>query len=416
MEKVADSESLSVILSLVRTHGAIGRPELQRVSGLGRGIVAERVNQLLRASVIAEADFGASTGGRAARELRVKSEAGRLLVCYASLTDFDLGIADLSGRLLTSRHEHCDFDAGPNRMVSKAKSLWQSMIKELGSAPAPVWGIGLGIPAHIDFASARLVDLPSLPSNWNGYDLRGEFSESFGAPVWIDTLDNLLVLGELRNGAALGHQSIIYLYVDMAVGSGLVLDGRLYRGAQGAAGNVGHITSGGDAVCRCGRRGCVEAVAGGEALIRQAMAVAHERPQSYFAKVLAKRRKLTLADLGKGVRQGDADALDIVSSSGEAIGRALAVTVNVLNPSLILIGGRLMQVGDVFLASLKEALLRHSLPFVTRELRVVPVERTEKAGLVGVAHMIIDELFSPTGLAHWFPSGSPAGHKSIDGT
>ncbi|RYG80954.1 MAG: ROK family protein, partial [Alphaproteobacteria bacterium] len=229
----------------------------------------------------------------------------------------------------------------------------------------------------------------------------------------LETSDNLLALGELRGGVAKQTSNFIYLNADLAVGCGIVSDGRVTRGAQGAAGNIGHITVGGDALCHCGRRGCLEAVAGGEALLKEAEAAGASGDSPYFADVIARSSTIDIRDLAEGVRQGDETSQRLVAMAGTTVGRALGATINVLNPSMVVAGGCLPQLGDLFLASMREAIYRHSLPFVTRDLSIVVVQHTERTGLQGAAQMVVDQVFAPKTLARWFPGRpTPAVHAA----
>ena len=398
--------ALATVLDLVRRGRARSKPELQRATGLGRTIVVERVAQLLASGLVREGELGASTGGRAARELQINAEIGVVLVFYVNLKGVDVGVTDLTGQLLSRRHAESDFASGPEPLVDWLVETWADQLSELGRSGSDVWGIGGGIPAHIDFASGTLIDSPSLPASWRGFPFRKHLSAAFGAPAWLDTDDNLLAVAELRTGNARDHENFIYVHADLALGCGIVTDGTLVRGAQGAAGNIGHITAYGadDTLCRCGRRGCVEAEFGGEALVRKAMvaSLSGESPG------LQRQAEINLSAIGEAARQGDAFAIELTRAAGYNIGRILAATINVMNPALLVVGGRLLETGTLFFASLREAILHHSLPFVTEGLTIQAVEHPQTAGLIGAANMVLDELFSPTELARWFVAGSPS--------
>ena len=402
-----DAESLSFILQLIRSGDAKGRPAIERVSGYGRGLVSERVGQLLRSGVVVEGKLGVSTGGRAARELEFKANAGIILVCYANLTEAHIGLADLSGRLLENSKVRVEFAAGPEKMFAAAENEWSRLLDLKGLSRSGVWGMGIGLPAHSEFATASLIDSPSLPSTWRDYPLRELLSNRFGCPVWLETVDNVLALGELRAGVARRIEDFVYLNADLAIGCGIVVGGKVIQGAQGAAGNVGHIFVGGDDSCRCGRRGCLEAVASGEALLRAAERAGRSGESIFFKDRLNVVATLEISDLAEALRNGDSTAQRLVAMSGTYIGQVLGATINVLNPSLVVAGGCLPQLGPLFLACMREAIYRHSLPFVTKDLRIVSVEQTDEIGSRGAAQLVIDQIFSANCLASWWPGGRP---------
>lgn len=399
-------DSLSQILGLIRSGEAVARPALQQASGLGRGIVAERVNLLLEHGLVEEARLAQPNGGRAARELEIRAEAGAILVAYGSLSGFVAGVGDLSGRIVASEPVASVFTDGPGAVMGEIKTIWRRL-----QPKAEIWGIGVGVPAHINFTEATLLESPSLPTNWTGYRPRQDLSAAFGAQTWVDTDDNMLALGELRAGKTGIKDDFLYMFADLALGVAAVIDGKVYRGTQGAAGNVGHIRSeGAEDLCRCGRRGCVEAVVGGEALIRKAIARTEAGESELLLERLRVSGGLSVEDLGLAAREGDAVAVSLLTEAGRRIGQTLASAINLLNPKAILVGGSLAASGDLFLAALKAELYRQSLPFVSRDLAVVPASQdVNEMGLAGAAHMVLDQMFSARSMAVWLREGrSPA--------
>ncbi|MDQ0468248.1 ROK family protein [Labrys wisconsinensis] len=399
-------DSLSLILELIRSGQAVARPALQQASGLGRGIVAERVNLLLDRGLIAEGRLAQANGGRAARELQIRAEAGALLVAYGSLGGFVAGVADLSGHVLASECVACSFAEGPSALMGEIKAIWNRLRPQ-----ADIWGIGVGLPAHISFDEATLLDSPSLPTSWTSYHPRRDLSPAFGAQTWVDTDDNMLALGELRVDRTGIKGDFLYMFADLVLGAATVVDGKVYRGAQGAAGNIGHIHSeGADDLCRCGRRGCLEAAVGGEALIHKATMRARAGESARLMERIRDNGGLCVADLGEAAREGDAVAVSLLTEAGRRIGLTLASAVNLFNPSAILVGGSLAATSNLFLAALKTELYRQSLPFVSRDLAVVPATQdVNEMGLVGAAHMVLDQIFNAQSMARWLREGrSPA--------
>lgn len=194
------------------------------MTGLGRGLISDRVNQLLESEIIVDGEAGVSRGGRAARELRLNAGAGAILVGFANLTHFHVGVADLAGQLLSTRSRPSDFSAGPRDAFAFAQSSWESMLAELEIGREKVWGVGVGLPAHSNLETATLIDSPSLPTSWIGYPVRERLASIFDAPVWLDTSDNMLALAEMRTGVAKGQRDFIYLNADLAIGCGVVSD------------------------------------------------------------------------------------------------------------------------------------------------------------------------------------------------
>jgi glucokinase-like ROK family protein len=405
------AQTLARILDLIRSGTATTRPELASVSGFGRTVVTQRVQQLLAAGLVAEGDLGVSTGGRAPRRLELVPDAGLLLVAELGATSISVGIATLQGELTTFRREPSDIAAGPEIVLTRVEELFDDLLDEAHVPLERVWGVGIGIPGPVEFATGRPTAPPIMPG-WDGYPIRERLAERYVAPVWVDNDVNLMALGELRRGVAMGESDMIFLKVGSGIGAGLVSEGRLHRGARGSAGDVGHIEMERDSqmLCRCGNYGCLEALAGGKALTAAAERLAREQSGSFLGDRLETAGRLEFADVHIAARHGDPAAGGLLASSASLVGLMLATLVNFHNPSMVVVGGQVAESTDGYLASVRQAVLRRSLPLATRDLRIVTSSLRERAGLLGAAFLVIDELFSPGILARWIDRGAPAGH------
>ncbi|MGH3952188.1 MAG: ROK family protein, partial [Pseudonocardiaceae bacterium] len=198
---------------------------------------------------------------------------------------------------------------------------------------------------------------------------------------------------------------------------GLISGGQLHRGAQGCAGDVGHIQVVDDAsiVCRCGNIGCLEALAGGAAIARDATAAAADGRSPFLANLVEQGRGLEAREVARAADHGDPFSVELLTRSGRLVGDMLATLVNFYNPSLILIGGGVAGAGDQLLATIRQSVYRRSLPLATRELRIDRSPLGDRAGLMGAGFMVIDELFSRQRLGHWIDDGSPAGRPELAG-
>jgi glucokinase-like ROK family protein len=407
-------DTLVQLFELIRRGAARTRPELGLQSGLGRSIVTQRVAHLMQLGLVEEGRLGPSTGGRAPRELRVVTESGHLLGVALGARGLSAGIADLSGSFLTMHNEPCDIAEGPEKVLGRAESLLDKMISKRGPGAPPIWGVGIGVPGPVEFATGRPVAPPIMPG-WDGYPIRERLSSKYNAPVWVDNDVNLMALGELRSGVAQGEKDVVFVKVGTGIGSGLISGGRIHRGADGAAGDIGHVavTNDPNVVCRCGNIGCLEAIAGGAALARQGEVAALDGRSAFLSLRMAQKSALDVSDITDAAERGDPVAVSLLTQSGQEVGRALAWIVNFYNPSLILIGGGVAGVGDLLLASIRQGIYRRSLPLATRNLRVVRSAIHRNIGLGGAAAVALDELFAPSCVARWIDRGSPAGAPEI---
>ncbi|CAN5788107.1 hypothetical protein BH18ACT7_BH18ACT7_18370 [soil metagenome] len=256
-------DTLVTTLDLIRFGHAHTRPALARRAGLGRTVVNQRLAQLIDSGLVEPGRLGPSTGGRAPRELRFRSEAGTVLVAELGATSLGVGLADLAGGLIGQREEPWDIAAGPQATLARVEELFDAALTE--HQPAPVWAVGIGVPGPVEFASGRPVAPPIMPG-WDGYPVRDQLAARYDVPVWVDNEVNTMALGEYRAGLGQGCEQLICVKIGTGIGAGLISGGRLHRGAQGCAGDIGHIGLASevlaaapaalDQVCRCGNTGC----------------------------------------------------------------------------------------------------------------------------------------------------------------
>ena len=401
------------VLDAVRGGQASTRPELAHVTGLGRNVVTQRVARLMDSGLLVEGPALRSTGGRAPRGLRFPAEVGRILVAELGATSIGAAVSDLEGALLAQHEEEVDVTVGPATVLTRVAEVFEGLLHQLG-AGAPVWGIGIGLPGPVEFATGRPVAPPIMPG-WDGFDVRAFFAGRFQAPVWVDNDVNVMALGELRAGLAKGLRDVIYVKIGSGIGAGLVSQGKLHRGAQGCAGDIGHVSveEGSTVLCRCGKFGCLEALAGGAALARDGDTAAREGRSVHLADLLARGCTIDARAVSSAAIHGDPVAIDLLAGSARLVGQTLARIVNFFNPSLILVGGGVSEAGDYYLAEIRQTVIGRSLPLATRSLQIVRSRLGDHVGLRGAAHMVMDALLSAEILPTWLDQGTPAGRADL---
>ncbi len=391
--------SLLRIVNLVRTGEATTRPEIGRLTGLGRGVVTQRVDHAIEMGYLEDGDFGPSSGGRAPRTLRFRAQAGRIIVCALGALHVHVGIAHLDGDILDQVHRAWDIGQGPAETLDVVMEMIDELIERNGDAT--VWAVAVGVPGPVDFDSGRPVAPPIMPG-WNGFDLRRRFEQRFDAPVWVDNDVNLLAMNERARHAG-EHLDLIYCKVGSGIGAGLLSQGRIHRGANGAAGDIGHVrVRDAEVVCRCGKIGCLEAVAGGWALVRDAELRIAEGATGR----LVRADEITPEVIGRAAEDGDALAIALVQASAHVVGEAIATLVNVFNPSMIVMGGAIAAPGELFLAEVRQRVYELSLPLATRDLSIIRSVNDAREPLRGGAELAREQLFEVT-FPRWFTQGRP---------
>jgi len=395
--------SLLRIVNLVRTGEATTRPEIGRLTGLGRGVVTQRVDQAIEMGFLADGEYAPSSGGRAPRTLRFRSEQGRIIVCAFGALHLRVGIASLDGDIIDDSHTPWDIARGPAETIDRALEMLDEILARHDDVPA--WGVAVGIPGPVDFESGRPVAPPIMPG-WNGFDMRRRFEERFDAPTWVDNDVNLLAFSE-RARRQDEMPDLIFCKVGTGIGAGLLSRGRIHRGANGAAGDIGHVrVRDSDAQCRCGKVGCLEAEAGGWALVRDAESAVADGRGGALERLVDEGGSITPEAIALAANNGDALAISLIQRSARLVGESIAALVNMFNPGIIVVGGAVSSAGEVFLAEVRQRVYELSLPLATRDLSIVRSHGDEKEPLRGGAEMVREQLFETT-FPRWFAEGRP---------
>jgi glucokinase-like ROK family protein len=407
-------DALVVVLDEIRLGRSRSRSELIARTGLGRAVVTQRVAELIERGLVLEAGPGMSSGGRPPRQLAFPAASGHLLVADLGATSIDVAVTSLDGSILAHRDEPADIAAGPEACLSRVDELWAELLRSARGLPGRLWGIGVGVPGPVEFRTGRPISPPIMPG-WDAYPVRERFSARYDAPVWVDNDVNLLAMGEWRSGIAVGHDNVVVVKIGTGIGAGIISDGRLHRGAQGSAGDVGHIQISDDQaiICRCGNVGCLEALAGGAALARDGEAIARAGESARLRAALDQHGRVTAADIARAASFGDPVAVGLLLNAGRRVGRMLASVVNFFNPSLIVIGGGVAQSGDQLLAAVRETVYRRSLALATRELLIQRSSLGGLAGVIGASAMVVDQLFARDNIGSWLAAGSSAGMPEV---
>ncbi len=261
-----------------------------------------------------------------------------------------------------------------------------ALLREIWPADGEVLGVGVACPGPLDPASGVIFAAPNIPA-WRDFPLAEYLQNALGAPVRVDNDANLAALGEWRYGAGRGHRHLLYLTISTGIGAGVIVDGRLLHGARGLAAELGHVTVVPDGpLCGCGQRGHLEAVASGTAIARQAEEALARGEASALHNA---SRPLTAAHVAAAAHNGDPLAQRLFAQAGEHLGRALAGFLHIFNPSIVILGGGVVQAGEVLLRPLEAALRAHVMtPAYLDGLTLTTAALGDDAGLMGALAMV----------------------------
>jgi glucokinase len=297
-------------------------------------------------------------------------------------TKLSVGLVAGDGNLLASVTRLTEPRATPTRIVETLFAMAEEAQQQAGLAEAAVQGVGVSFGGPVDFPSGTTVTCHHLPG-WEGVPLRDLIAARAGQPTAMDNDANAAALGETVFGAAVGCAHVLYLTVSTGIGGGLVLNGRLHRGANSMAGEIGHtLVLPEGPVCTCGRNGCLEAVASGPAIARAAREAMTAGGHSSLCRLDAEA--LTAKDVAEAAAT-DELAARIMAQAGEYLGTAIAGAANLVNPEMVVIGGGVSQAGECLFAPMREAVAWHGVLESVRELRLVPAALGAQSALYGAA-------------------------------
>jgi glucokinase len=271
--------------------------------------------------------------------------------------------------------------------------IFVESVEEVRAAAPDVSAVGFGIPA--------LVEWETGVSRWSTHlpladvRFRDVMSERLGLPVVVDNDANVALLAEARFGAARGASHAVLVALGTGIGSGLLLDGRIYRGARGMAAEIGHMVidlHGPDCQGECPGRGCLEVMASGSTIGREGRAAAAAAPNSALGQRVAADQEITGGIVTELAHAGDAAAMSVLAQIGRRLGYGLVGVVNVFNPELVVIGGGALAAGELLLEPAREVVAEHALPPVREMVSIVPAEFGDESGMLGAALLALDSL------------------------
>ncbi|MFF3763549.1 ROK family protein [Streptomyces sp. NPDC001922] len=384
--------NLERVVRAVRLAGSLTQAEIARSTGLSAATVSNIVRELKDGGTVQVTPT--SAGGRRARSVSLSGDAGVVVGVDFGHTHLRVAIGNLAHEVLAEESEPLDVDASAAQGFDRAELLVNRLIAGTDIRPEKVIGVGLGVPGPIDVETGTLGSTAILPG-WVGINPREELSERLGVPVHVDNDANLGALGELVWGGGRGVKDLAYIKVASGVGAGLVINGQIYRGPGGTAGEIGHITldeSG--PVCRCGNRGCLETFTAA----RYILGLLH----SSHGPDLTVERMVQLA------REGDPGCRRVIGDVGRHIGSGVANLCNLLNPSRVVLGGDLAEAGELVLAPIRESVARYAIPSAARRLSVVPGALGGRAEVLGALALVLNEMGDSTLLDGSVPAAAPA--------
>ena len=389
---IASDDGLTrTVLNLVWERREVSRAEIARNTGRSRSTISEVVGRLLGTGLVMEVGAGESRGGRRPILLGFQDQAGVILGVDVGATHVSVILMDLRGRTLAWRERPHPVRSNPKGAEALITALSEACLAEWSGDRSRLMGIGVAVPSPVDPGSPDRVLERVLPA-WRGHNVLERLDEVFGVPVFVDNDANLGALAERWWGEAFGIDDFVYLKVATGVGAGIMIDGEIYRGATGVAGEIGHVAidpSGPE--CVCGNRGCLATFVGTRELVDRARVLMPFYPGSPLAGCALDIRAIEDAALAD-----DPLALRVVEEAADRLGIVVAGVLNLLNPGSVILGGGLARTGDRLVRPLREAVAKRTLVASAAASDIRTSELGERATALGAAtHVLVAALANP---------------------
>lgn len=366
------------LLQLFRDGMPHTRAELAEVTGLARSTISLRLEPLIALGLVAPASEVISTGGRPSASLVLNKSAYLVAGVDFGATHAMAALSDLGGNVLASIDTKRHVSDGPEVCLRWMIEELKHLLSGQGKSPENLLAIGIGLPGPVEHSTGKPANPPIMPG-WDGYDVPARVNQELSAKVLVDNDVNVMALGE-RHVSYPDVDHLIFLKAATGIGSGIISGGRLQRGAQGTAGDIGHVRVArvGDIACHCGNFGCLEAVAGSPAIIK-----------NVTDQGLPIRNTSDLIDATKRAK---VEAIQAVRQAGRDIGEVLSTCVSLLNPQTIVIGGTLALAGEHLIAGVREVVYSRSMPLASENLSIVQSKAGKEAGIIGASVMAIEHV------------------------
>lgn len=375
-----DVYSASELLQLLRDGKPRTRSELATRTGLSRSTITQRVDELMKVGLVLPIETAVSTGGRPSARFALNADQRLVIAIDVGATHCAVGLTTLRGEIVDTERYSADVSDGPEPILDEALKRARALIDRSNHTTEDVAAVGIGLPGPVEFATGRPENPPIMPG-WHHFDTPGFIKRYIDVPTLVDNDVNIAALGERALEPSAGDD-MMFVKVATGIGAGIVSGGLLQRGARGISGNIGHVKVAAEerVRCHCGNIGCLEAIAGGPAIMAKLRGMGIEVSRT--------------SDIVRLAQTGNLDVTQTVREAGRMIGEVLTMCVSVINPAVIVIGGSISAAGEHLLAGIREVVYANSVPLAAEGLTIVQSRAKEDAGVIGAGVLAADHVLS----------------------
>jgi predicted NBD/HSP70 family sugar kinase len=378
------STAMSDLFQILRDGRPRTRGELAAITGLARTTVAARLDALTGLGLIGPVGEAASTGGRPSSLFAITASGRFVIGVDVGASHVRVALSDITGRILEETNSLIPVAEGPLVVLAAAVRSARELVERAGRRIEDLLAVGVGVPGPVEYSSGRPINPPIMPG-WDRFDVAGRIRQELDVPVLVDNDVNIMALGE-REHAWPEVDHLLFVKVATGIGAGVISGGFLQRGAQGTAGDIGHVyvARGAEVACSCGNFGCLEAIASGSAIARALSGAG-----------IPAENSRDVVDL---VKNGNVEATQAVRQAGRDLGEVLTTCVSLMNPSVIVLGGAMAEAGEHLIAGVREVVYRRSMPLATGSLHITLSQTGADAAVLGAAMLAIHHSLSPANI------------------
>ncbi|MCB0119219.1 MAG: ROK family transcriptional regulator [Anaerolineales bacterium] len=388
--------NLSLVLRLIHTQSPLSRAQLAGITGLNKSTVSSLVDDLIERGLVCETGSNTGGTGRPATLLEINPQAGHVIGVELGVDFVSVAVTDIRGNILWRRREDADPSDDQDKMIQQTLQIVKDAITAGKRKGYKFLGIGLATPGTVDVSNGVLIFAPNL--HWRNVPFGKIFSEQTKLRVFVENDANAAAIAEHLFGTTCQSRNFLFVFAGVGIGGGLFLNGELYRGKNGFAGEIGHfpiMAEPSQNVCHCGNRGCWETYANQYSIIQRIQARMEVKRTSIIPKLMAEQNSpLSIPLIKQAADAGDNEAIDSFAEAGRAMGQGFAGLINIFNPEKIILGGPLSIAGEYLLPSIKQTVEMHSLPEIDQQVEILLSPFGPDASLIGAIAIVVDDLIA----------------------
>ncbi len=388
--------NLSSVLRLLYSEAPLSRAQLAAKTGLNKSTISSLVEDLLERKIIHEAGINSVGTGRPATQLEINSNVGAVVGVELGVDFVAVVLADFKGRILGRKQVNTDPAASQEKTLALTQALIEEMVLKSAEIGLRVLGLSFSTPGTVDLEEGVLIFAPNL--QWHNVPFRKLFSGSTGLKVFIENDANAAAIAEHLFGVAQHVRDFIFVFAGVGLGGGLFLNGQLYRGKGGYAGEIGHtpiIAEPFQKPCHCGNLGCWETYANQLSVVERVALRLKTKRSSLIPSLMEKQNApLSISIIKQAADAGDTDALDSLAEAGTAMGNGIAGLVNIFNPEKIILGGPISIAGDHLLPSIRQSVDKHAMHEIVNQTEINISAFGPDASLIGAVAVVVDDILT----------------------